>query len=83
MLPRFLIADNSQEAGGRLFVVHCEEPRFIMEGSDDDFTEDQEIHWIDEPIEDELELARVVSAVIEFVEAELTSQEDLYDDMDD
>ncbi len=83
MLPKFLIADNSQEAAGRLFVVHAEEPRFILEGSDEDFMEDQDIHWIDEPEENELELARLVSAAVEFLEKELESQEDLFDDMDE
>ena len=52
----------------------------FLEGSDEDFSEDQEIHWIDEPEENELELARLVSAAVEFLEQELVSQEDLYDE---
>jgi hypothetical protein len=79
MLPKFLIADNSQEELGKLFVVHTQEPRFILEGNDDDFSEDQVVHWIDEPKINETEVKELLAEAEDFLEVELTNQEDLYD----
>jgi hypothetical protein len=30
-LPKFLLADKNSENNDRVFVVHCEHPRFIVE----------------------------------------------------
>lgn len=79
MLPKFLIADNSQEAPGKLYVVHTQEPRFIIEASDEDFSEDQIIHWIDNEVHDPVAREELVDAAEKFVDDELDSQEDLYD----
>ena len=38
MLPKFLIADNSQEALDLVYVVHTEKPRCIIQCDLDDFT---------------------------------------------
>jgi len=81
MLPKFLLADNSQEQLGRLFVVHTEEPRFILEGSDEDFSEDQVVHWIDESLIEEEFIQELLEQAEDFLEAELSNQEDLYDDL--
>ncbi len=83
MLPKFLLADNSQEQLGRLFVVHTENPKFILEGSDEDFDLEQTIHWIDDPINDDKQIADLINQATNFLEKELDNQEDLYDDMDD
>jgi len=83
MLPKFLLADNSQEQLGRLFVVHTENPKFILEGSDEDFDLEQIIHWIDNPINDDKQIADLINLATSFLEKELDNQEDLYDDMDD
>lgn len=83
MLPKFLLADNSQEQLGRLFVVHTETPKFILEGSDEDFDLEQIIHWIDEPVKDENQVANLINLATIFLEKELDNQEDLYDNMDD
>ena len=44
MLPRFLLADNSQEYPETIFIVHNEYPRFIVESDIDDFGANQVIH---------------------------------------
>jgi hypothetical protein len=82
MLPKFLLADNSQECLGRLFVVHAHAPRFILEGSEESFEEDQIIHWIDDGHKlNEEQIAELVRAAEEFLDAELDNQEALYDQL--
>jgi len=81
MLPKFLIADNSQEKKGRLYVVHTQKPRFILEGSEDDFSEEQSIYWIDD-IPSESEEKELKNQAESFLDLELDSQEDLYDEME-
>jgi len=83
MLPKFLLADNSQESLGKLYVVHTQYPRFILEGSDEDFFEDQDMHWIDDAILDEDEVENLKALAEEFLEAELDNQEELYENMVD
>ncbi|MDR1414630.1 MAG: hypothetical protein LBI96_02370 [Odoribacteraceae bacterium] len=80
MLPKFLIADNSQEAPDILHVVHTEKPMCIIQCDADDFHGHQRIYWIDkEPL-----LADEVESLLEeaetFFEKELENQEDLYDE---
>lgn len=82
MLPKFLIADNSQDTPGKLFVVHTEQPRFILEGDDDDFYENQEVYWIDEPAGQD-QIDELIGHAEDFLESELANQEDLYDNMED
>lgn len=48
MLPKFLIADNSQEAIDLVYVVHTEKPRCIIQCDLDGFYSNQKIYWIDE-----------------------------------
>ena len=38
MLPKFLLADNSQEMPDMLYVVHNETPRFIVGSDIEDFS---------------------------------------------
>ena len=51
MLPKFLLADNSQVLPDKIFVVHNEQPRFIV-GCDVRLTKNTYIsvegHFIDE-----------------------------------
>ncbi|MBN2807269.1 MAG: hypothetical protein JXR22_11480 [Prolixibacteraceae bacterium] len=80
MLPKFLLADNSQESPDTIYVVHNESPRFIVECDVDDFSKDQVIHWIDEqPVSEEL-IEQLIGEAEDFLEAEFESQEDLYDE---
>lgn len=80
MLPKFLIADNSQELPNTIFVVHTESPRFIVESNVDDFNENQIIHWIDEKPESDVVIEQLLDEAEDFLEIEFDSQEDLYDE---
>ena len=53
MLPKFLLADNSQVLPDKIFVVHNEQPRFIVGCDVEGFSIDQEIYWIDDKPESE------------------------------
>lgn len=79
MLPKFLLADNSQETPETIFVVHTETPRFIVEADIDDFWSNQIVHWIDgEPTEDVAE--QLVEAAEEFLEKEFENELELDED---
>lgn len=80
MLPKFLIADNSQELPETIFVVHCHKPRFIVESDIESFEINQAIHWIDEEPKDEVALNELVSEAEDFLNEELRNQEDLFDE---
>lgn len=80
MLPKFLIADNSQEASDFLYVVHTEKPRCIIQCDMDGFYSNQRIYWIDEEplcIDD---VESLLEEAEDFFEKELDNQEDLYDE---
>ncbi len=80
MLPKFLLADNSQEAPDIIYVVHTEQPRFIVESDIEDFWENQVIHWIDDDPQNEELIAQLLEEAEDFLENEFDSQEDLYDE---
>jgi hypothetical protein len=81
MLPKFLLADNSQEQLGQIYVVHTQLPRFILEGSEEGFNEDKIAHWIDEPKISQQQIDELINAAENFLDAELDNQELLYDQM--
>ncbi|HNW50607.1 MAG TPA: hypothetical protein PKH79_05960 [Prolixibacteraceae bacterium] len=80
MLPKFLLADNSQELPDTIFVVHNESPRFIVECDVDDFWSNQIIHWIDDQPENESITEQLLTEAEDFLEEEFDNQEDLYDE---
>ena len=80
MLPKFLIADNSQELPETIFVIHTEEPRFIVESDIEDFSSNQIIHWIDEEPKKSSLTEDYLADAEEFLNTELESQEDLFDE---
>jgi hypothetical protein len=80
MLPKFLLADNSQELPDTIFVVHNEFPRFIVESDVDDFWSNQVIHWIDDQPESETTIEQLLAEAEDFMEEEFNNQEDLYDE---
>jgi len=82
MIPKFLLADNSQELPDTIFIVHTEEPRFILECDIEDFNENQVIHWIDAKPADAGVIEDIIEEAEDFLERELENQEDLYDDED-
>lgn len=83
MLPRFLLADNSQESPDTIYVVHTEEPKFIVESDIEDFWSNQEIHWISEAPESPELIKSLLEEAENFLEDEFENQEDLYDEEDD
>lgn len=83
MLPRFLLADNSQEAPDMLYVVHNESPRFIVGSDIEDFSVNQQVYWIDEPPADKAVIAQLLEEAEEFLEAELENQDDYFEDGED
>jgi Zn-finger protein len=80
MLPKFLLADNSQELPDTIFVVHNEYPRFIVESDVDDFWSNQVIHWVDDQPESEVIIEQLLAEAEDFLEEEFNNQEDLYDE---
>ena len=88
MLPKFLLADNSQVLPDKIFVIHNEQPRFIIGCDVEGFAIDQEIYWIDdEPVSEKLK-KELLEQAEEFMDLELEYEEELYElengqDMDD
>lgn len=83
MLPKFLLADNSQECPDTIYVVHTEEPKFIVESDIEDFWANQKVHWLSEaPVSEELIKALLEDAET-FLDEEFESQENLYGEDDD
>ncbi len=83
MLPKFLIADNSQVAPDTIYVVHNESPRYIVESDIEDFWANQEIHWIDPKPASEDQIRELMLEAEEFLEAEFENQENYEFDEDD
>ena len=78
MLPKFLLADNSQVLPDRIFVIHTEQPRFIVGSNIESITVDQEITWIDdEPASEELK-KELLEQAEEFLDLELEYEEELF-----
>ena len=78
MLPKFLLADNSQVLPDRIFVIHTEQPRFIVGSNIVAFSVDQEITWIDdEPASEELK-KELLEQAEEFLDLELEYEEELF-----
>lgn len=82
MLPKFLLADNSQELPDTIFIVHTEEPKFILECDIEDFNENQSIHWLDTKPSDKELINDLIEEAEDFLESELEHQEDLFDQED-
>lgn len=83
MLPKFLLADNSQEMPDMLYVVHNETPRFIVGSDVEDFNINQQIYWIDEKPGDKAIIQQLLEEAEEFLEAELENQDNFYEDGED
>lgn len=78
MLPKFLIADNSQEANGKIFVLHTQSPRCLVETDVENESAEPKIHWFDKAIKGDA-LENLLEKADDFLEKELDSQENLYD----
>lgn len=80
MLPKFLIADNSQEALDLVYVVHTEKPRCIIQCELDGFYSNQKIYWIDEEPLSQDDIDSLMEEAEDFYETELDNQESVYDE---
>jgi len=80
MLPKFLLADNSQEMPDMLYVVHNETPRFIVGSDIEDFSVNQTIYWIDEKPKDKDLITQLLEEAEAFLEAELDNQDTYFED---
>ena len=78
MLPKFLLADNSQVLPDKIFVIHNEQPRFIVGCDVEGFSIDQEIYWIDDEPESEDLKSELLEQAEEFMDLELEYEEELY-----
>ncbi len=80
MLPKFLIADNSQENPDFVYVVHTEIPRCIIQCDLDGFYSNQKIYWIDEEPLCQDDIDSLLEEAENFYETELENQEKLYEE---
>lgn len=78
MLPKFLLADNSQVQPDRIFVIHTEQPRFIVGSDVEEFFKDQEVYWIDDEPESEELKKELLEQAEEFLDLELDYEDELY-----
>ncbi|MEI6139931.1 MAG: hypothetical protein WCP85_11740 [Mariniphaga sp.] len=78
MLPKFLLADNSQVLPDKIFVIHNEQPRFIVGCNVEAFSVDQELYWIDDEPESEELKKELLEQAEEFMDLELEYEEELY-----
>ena len=63
-----------------LYVVHNENPRFIVGSDIEDFSLNQTIYWIDEKPTDNDLIAQLLEEAEEFLEAELDNQDNYFED---
>ena len=83
MLPKFLLADNSQDMPDMIYVVHNENPRFIVGSDIEDFSVNQTIYWIDEKPQDNDQITQLLEEAEVFLEAELDNQDSYFEDGED
>lgn len=81
MLPKFLIADNSQELPDNIFVLHTESPRFLVKFNLNDITDKNiETYWFDKAPDDKKIVEEFIKDSEEFLINELENQENFLDE---
>ncbi len=55
-------------------------PRFILEGSEDDFENDRQIYWIDKPELPQIEIDTLIAEAEYFIDDELDCEDSMSDD---
>ena len=83
MLPKFLIADNSQEALDLVYVVHTEKPRCIIQWDQHgpDRTSGRTGAAAEPLSQDDID--SLMEEAEDFYETELDNQEEVYDEEED
>jgi len=66
-----------------IYVVHNENPRFIVGSDIEDFSVNQTIYWIDEKPQDKDQIAQLLEEAEVFLEAELDNQDSYFEDGED
>jgi len=79
-LPKFLLADNSQDNPDRIYILHTENPKFIVGFDIEDFNNEQKITWFDSKPESENKIADLLVLAEDFLENELDNQNNIFDD---
>lgn len=80
MLPKFLLADNSQESPDTIYVIHTQEPKFIVESDIEDFWSNQKVHWLSTPPESKDIQLSLLEDAESFLDDEFENQDELYDE---
>ncbi|OFX44294.1 MAG: hypothetical protein A2046_13590 [Bacteroidetes bacterium GWA2_30_7] len=81
MLPKFLIADNSQELPDNIFVLHTESPKFLVKFNLDDITDKNiEMYWFDKTPDNKKIVDELIKDSEEFLINELENQENFLDE---
>ena len=81
MLPKFLIADNSQELPDNIFVLHTESPKFLVKFNLDDITDKNiEMYWFDKTPDNKKSVDELIKDSEEFLINELENQENFLDE---
>ena len=66
-----------------IYVVHNENPRFIVGSDIEDFSVNQTIYWIDEKPQNKDQIAQLLEEAEVFLEAELDNQDSYFEDGED
>lgn len=77
-LPKFLLADNSQECEELIFILHTESPKFIISFDEDDKSE---VVWFDAAPESKEAIELLKEQAEIFLDKELESQDELFEEM--
>lgn len=81
MLPKFLIADNSQELPDNIFVLHTESPKFLVKFNLNDINyQNIETYWFDKTPDDKKLVDELIKDSEEFLINELENQENFLDE---
>jgi hypothetical protein len=82
MLPKFLMADNF-EVPDKVYIVHNQYPKCVIECSIEDFNTDQEIHWIDPVLTNDKQLVEFLNEAEKYYLHEFEELEEYDDDYED
>ena len=66
-----------------LYVVHTENPRFIVGSDIEDFSVNQSVYWIDDKPDDKDYITQLLEDAEDFLEAELDNQDKYFEDEED
>ncbi len=77
-VPKFLMAENTQEKPDLVYVVHTQTPMFVLANNIHDFEEEPIVYWLDQKPDDNAHIEELVEEAIEFINLEYEHQEAMY-----